>query len=66
MVVMMSRNPVRVFRVFDREGQAIGEVVQPTSARVVGPGAGTVLLVREPGDSARRGSAGPGYAAAVA
>lgn len=66
MVEMMSRNPVRVFRVFDREGQAIGEVVQPTSARVVGPGAGTVLLVRDPRDSAQSGSAGAGYTAAVA
>lgn len=46
MVEMMSWTPVAVFRVLDREGQPIGEVVQPKTAPVVGRGARTVLLVR--------------------
>jgi hypothetical protein len=46
MVEMMRWKPVAVFRVLDREGQPIGEVVQPTTAPLVGRGAGTVLLVR--------------------
>jgi hypothetical protein len=46
MVEMMSWKPVAVFRVLDREGQPIGEVVQPKTGSVVGRGAGTVLLVR--------------------
>jgi hypothetical protein len=46
MVEMMSCKPVTVFRVLDREGQAIGEVVQPRTPAVVGRGAGTVLLIR--------------------
>jgi hypothetical protein len=44
MVEMMSWSPVAVFRVLDREGQPIGEVVQPKTPPVVGRGAGTVLL----------------------
>ncbi len=46
MVEMMSWTPVAIFRVLDREGQPIGEVVQPRTRPVVGRGAGTVLLVR--------------------
>jgi len=46
MVEMMSWTPVAVFRVLDREGQPIGEVVQPKTAPEVGRGARTVLLVR--------------------
>ena len=46
MVEMMSWAPVAVFRVLDREGQPIGEVVQPKAAPVVGRGARTLLLVR--------------------
>ena len=46
MVEMMSWKPVTVFKVLDREGQPIGEVVQPRTPPVVGRGAGTVLLVR--------------------
>ena len=38
--------PERVFRIFDREGRPIGEVVQPRFEPLVGRGAGTVLLVR--------------------
>jgi hypothetical protein len=50
MVEMMSWHPVAVFRVLDREGQTIGEVVQPRAAPVVGRGARTVLLVRSTAD----------------
>jgi hypothetical protein len=46
MVEMLSWTPVTVFRVLDRDGLPIGEVVQPKVASVVGRGAGTVLLVR--------------------
>lgn len=46
MVEKASSTPVRVFRVLDREGQPIGQVVQPKAAPVVGRGARTVLLVR--------------------
>jgi hypothetical protein len=46
MVEIASWTPVAVFRVLDREGQPIGEVVQPKAAPVVGRGARTVLLVR--------------------
>jgi hypothetical protein len=54
MVEMMSWTPVAIFKVLDREGQPIGEVVQPKAAPVVGRGARTVLLVRGAG-----GDAGP-------
>jgi hypothetical protein len=58
MVEMMSWTPVAVFKVLDREGQPIGEVVQPKAAPVVGLGARTVLLVRGAGSDAggRRGA----------
>jgi hypothetical protein len=46
MVEMMSLRPVTVFKVLDRQGHTIGEVVQPKAAPVVGLGARTVLLVR--------------------
>jgi hypothetical protein len=46
MVEIASRRPVRVFRVLDRDGRAIGEIVQPKAPPVVGLGAKTVLLVR--------------------
>lgn len=39
--------PVVVYRVLDGAGRAIGDVVQPRSAALVGWGAGTVLLVRD-------------------
>ncbi len=47
MVELAQRQPVMVFRIMDREGQPIGEIIGPKSARVLGPGAGTVLLVRD-------------------
>jgi len=46
MVEMISLRPVTVFKVLDRQGQTIGEVVQPKAAPMVGLGAKTVLLVR--------------------
>jgi hypothetical protein len=45
MMEVMRREPV-VVRVLDRNGQPIGEVVQPKTAPVVGRGARTVLLIR--------------------
>ena len=51
MVEMMSWMPVAVFRVLDRDGHPIGEVVQPKAAPIVGRGAKTVLLVRDLGGS---------------
>ena len=53
MVRMMNWRPVMVFRVLDREGQPIGEVVQPKTPPLVGRGAGTVLLVRGVGGYGR-------------
>jgi hypothetical protein len=46
MVEIASRRPIEIFRVLDREGQPIGQVVQPKASPVVGLGARTVLLVR--------------------
>jgi hypothetical protein len=46
MVEVLHRKPDAVFRVFDREGRPIGEVVQPKFEPIVGRGAKTVLLVR--------------------
>jgi hypothetical protein len=46
MVEIASRKPMMVFRVLDRDGQPIGQVVQPKASPVVGVGARTVLLVR--------------------
>jgi hypothetical protein len=46
MVEIARRAPVMVFRVVDRNGQTIGQVVQPKTSPTVGVGARTVLLVR--------------------
>jgi hypothetical protein len=56
MVMLMAAKPVLVYRVLDKAGRAIGDVVQPKSAPVMGRGAGTVLLIR--GEEGRR-SDGP-------
>jgi hypothetical protein len=45
MVEMTSWKPVTIFRVLDRDGLPIGEVVQPKAAPTVGRGAKTVLLM---------------------
>jgi hypothetical protein len=55
MVMLMAARPVVVYRVLDGAGRAIGEVVQPKSAPVMGRGAGTVLLIR--GEEERRSDA---------
>ena len=55
MVMLMAAKPVVVYRVLDGAGRAIGEVVQPKSAPVMGRGAGTVLLIR--GEEERRSDA---------
>lgn len=41
-----SSCPVMVFRMLDRNGQPIGQIIQPKVGPVVGLGARTVLLVR--------------------
>ena len=46
MVKLTRGKPVAVFRVFDKDGRPIGEVVQPRVEPQVGRGAETVLLVR--------------------
>jgi hypothetical protein len=46
MVMLMATRPGVVYRVLDGAGRAMGEVVQPKSAPVMGRGAGTVLLIR--------------------
>ena len=46
MVEIASRKPVMIVKVLDRNGQPIGQVVQPKTSRGVGVGARTVLLVR--------------------
>ena len=46
MVEITSRKPMMVFKVLDRNGEPIGEIVQPKVAPIVGRGAETVLLVR--------------------
>ena len=48
MVEMASSTPVKVFRLLDREGQPIGQVIQPKAAPIMGLGARTILLVRGP------------------
>ena len=40
MVEMTSWMPVTVFKVLDRDGRPIGEVVQPKAATVGGAGSG--------------------------
>jgi hypothetical protein len=45
-----AAGPVRVYRVLDGAGRAIGDVIQPRSRPVLAPGAGTVLLVRSEGE----------------
>jgi len=46
MVEIASRTPVMIVRVLDRNGEPIGQVVQPKASPVIGVGARTVLLVR--------------------
>src|SRR6476659_5898819 len=39
MVMLTAAGPVMVYRVLDKAGQAIGEVVQPRSRPILAPGA---------------------------
>jgi hypothetical protein len=51
----------RTYRILDSQGQLIGRVWAPRDQPALGPGAGTVLLVRDrdPGFAARPGRALP-------
>ena len=53
MVEIANRKPVMIFRVLDRNGKPIGQVIQPKTSPVVGVGARTVLLVRGEGEARR-------------
>ena len=53
MVEIANRKPVMIFRVLDRNGKPIGQVIQPRTSPVVGVGARTVLLVRGEGEGRR-------------
>ena len=53
MVEIVNRKPVMIFRVLDRNGEPIGQVIQPRTSPVVGVGARTVLLVRGEGEARR-------------
>jgi hypothetical protein len=46
MVETANRKPVMVFRVLDRDGEPIGQIIRPKTSPVIGVGARTVLLVR--------------------
>jgi hypothetical protein len=52
MLEIARREPVVVFRVLDRAGRAIGEVVHPRATPIIKRGAETVLLVRRVEDTA--------------
>jgi len=46
MVMLRATEPV-TYELYDDQGQALGQVVLPREAVVVGPQAGTVLLRRD-------------------
>jgi len=46
MIEIANRKPVRIFRVLDRDGEPIGQIIRPKTSPVIGVGARTVLLVR--------------------
>jgi len=46
MVMLRATEPV-TYELYDDQGQALGQVVLPREAVVVGPQAGTVLLQRD-------------------
>ena len=48
MVQLLRREPVTEYELRDRTGRAIGSVVQPVGTPRTGPGAETVLLIRDP------------------
>jgi hypothetical protein len=47
MVDIARSSPIRVFKVMDRDGRAIGQIMHPKVEPMVGRGAGTVLLMRD-------------------
>jgi hypothetical protein len=49
MIEIANRKPVRIFRVLDRDGEPIGQIIRPKASPVIGVGARTVLLVRAQG-----------------
>ena len=53
MVEIANRKPVMVFRVLDRDGEPIGQIIGPKASPVIGVGARTVLLVRGEGGGER-------------
>jgi hypothetical protein len=57
MVQLLRREPVTEYELQDGHGRAIGHVVQPDGTLRTGPGAETVLLIRDPraGTIRRRG-----------
>jgi hypothetical protein len=57
-VLLKEVEPVLIYRVVNREGLSVGEVIQPSAAPRMGRGAGTVLLVRSTtGTGGDKGSA---------
>ena len=46
MVMLRATEPV-TYELYDERGQALGQVVLPREAVIVGPQAGTVLLQRD-------------------
>ena len=53
MMEIANRKPVMVFRVLDRDGVPIGQVIQPKASPMVGVGARTVLLIRDEGGAGK-------------
>ncbi len=46
MVMLATRDPIPTYRVYDDEGRPIGQVLLPTTDRLGGLGAETILLRR--------------------
>lgn len=47
MVMIREEAQKRIYRVWNTAGYLIGRIVEPRSATVLGPNAGTVLLARD-------------------
>jgi hypothetical protein len=47
MVMLATRDPIPTYRVYDDDGRPIGQVLLPTTDRLSGPGAETILLRRK-------------------
>jgi hypothetical protein len=63
MVQLLRREPVKEYELQDAAGRTIGYVIRPASLLRTGPGAETVLLIRDPlkRSSPRPGSAGTNF-----